>query len=72
MALTFDDLPGSALQESQAYVDRLNRKLLARLRRNRVPAIGFVNEGKLDELNRAHQIRNLRRWHGTGQSHIFA
>jgi peptidoglycan/xylan/chitin deacetylase (PgdA/CDA1 family) len=66
VALSFDDVPGATLLESQAYVDYINVKLLARLRKNHLPATGFVNEGKLDELNRVHQIRNLRRWLAAG------
>lgn len=66
VALTFDDLPGATLIESQSYVDYINIELLARLRENHLRATGFVNEGKLDELNRTHQIRNLKRWLAAG------
>ena len=62
VALTFDDVPGATLIEDQAYIDHINIELLARLRKNHLSATGFVNEGKLDELNRTHQIQNLRRW----------
>lgn len=48
VAITFDDLPGvSALHGDAAFFDRVNRELIASLRRHRVPAIGFVNESKL-------------------------
>jgi hypothetical protein len=43
----------------QPYVDDLNDRLLKGLRRHRLPAIGFVNESKLDEIDRARQIANL-------------
>jgi peptidoglycan/xylan/chitin deacetylase (PgdA/CDA1 family) len=66
VALTFDDVPGATLIENQAYVDRINIELLAQLRKNQLSATGFVSEGKLNELNRRHQIRNLRRWLAAG------
>ena len=62
VALTFDDLPGLTLLRSQAYVDHSNLMLLRGLGRNHLPAIGFVNEGKLDEGHRARQIGNLKAW----------
>lgn len=62
IALTFDDLPGIVLRNDQDYVDATNKKLLAGLKRHHIPAIGFVNEGKLDEIIRDRQIAVLRRW----------
>ena len=48
MAVTIDDLPTvSVVPQSLEWADRVTRDLLAALRRHRVPAIGFVNEGKL-------------------------
>ncbi|MCW1381930.1 polysaccharide deacetylase family protein [Novosphingobium sp. KCTC 2891] len=61
VALTFDDLPGLSLP-NQRYVDSFNHDLLTGLRRHRIAATGFVNEGKLDELDRGHQIAILKRW----------
>jgi peptidoglycan/xylan/chitin deacetylase (PgdA/CDA1 family) len=80
VALTFDDLPGLTLKADQAYVDALNRDLLRGLRRHHLPAIGFVNEGKLEEgqfgkQGRARQIANLRRWLNAGMdlgNHTFS
>ncbi|MGJ3647890.1 polysaccharide deacetylase family protein [Sphingomonas sp. GlSt437] len=62
VALTFDDLPALTLSRDQAYVDALNARLLRKLVQHRFPAIGFVNEGKLDEPQREQQVANLRRW----------
>jgi len=62
IALTFDDLPALTILAEQRYVDYLNAALLRGLKRHRIPAIGFVNEGKLDEIDRAQQIAVLRSW----------
>lgn len=62
IALTFDDLPGITLAKHQAWVDDFTRRLLAGLRRQHIPATGFVNEGKFDDLNRPRQIATVRAW----------
>ena len=75
VALTFDDLPGLSLFADQPYVNYLNDMLLRGLRRHRLPATGFVNEGKLDEINRAQQIGNLEKWLAAGMNlgnHTFS
>ena len=78
VALTFDDLPGLTQLASQPYVDYINATLLRGLKRHRFPAIGFVNESKLDgdgTGNRAHQIANLKRWLDAGMdlgNHTFS
>jgi peptidoglycan/xylan/chitin deacetylase (PgdA/CDA1 family) len=66
IALTFDDLPALTILKSQAYVDYANDIILRGLKRRHIPAIGFVNEGKLDELDRTRQIANLRKWRDAG------
>ena len=66
VALTFDDLPGIVLKPDQAYVDATNRALIGSLKRYHYPAIGFVNEGKLDEIIRKRQIAVLRHWMAAG------
>lgn len=66
IALTFDDLPGLTLTSDQARVDAINRDLLAAIARNHVPTIGFVNAGKVDDLDPARQMANLRRWVAAG------
>ena len=75
VALTFDDLPGLSLFNDQPYVNDLNNRLLKGLKRHHLPAIGFVNEGKLDELDRAQQIANLEKWLAAGMNlgnHTFS
>lgn len=66
VALTFDDLPGLTISSDQAYVDQFNQRLVLGLKRHRFPAIGFVNAGKLEDLQRDHQIANLERWLDAG------
>lgn len=75
VALTFDDLPALSIFADQPYVNYLNDMLLRGLRRHRLPAIGFVNESKLDEINRAQQIANLEKWLDAGMNlgnHTFS
>lgn len=74
VALTFDDLPGISLP-TEPYVEEANRDLLAGLRRHHVPAIGFVNEGKLDTLNRRRETAILATWVREGMdlgNHTFS
>jgi peptidoglycan/xylan/chitin deacetylase (PgdA/CDA1 family) len=66
IALTFDDLPALTILPDQDYVDYLNATIVRKLRRHHFPAIGFVNEGKVDELVRDRQIANLDRWLDAG------
>jgi peptidoglycan/xylan/chitin deacetylase (PgdA/CDA1 family) len=75
IALTFDDLPALTLLSSQAYVDYANDMILRGLKKHHWPAIGFVNESKLDEGDRTRQIANLRKWRDAGMSlgnHTFS
>lgn len=75
VALTFDDLPALSLFANQPYVNYLNEMLLRGLRRHHLPAIGFVNESKLDEIDRAQQIANLEKWLDAGMNlgnHTFS
>ena len=62
IALTFDDLPALTILKNQASVNYLNTKLLQGLKRHKITATGFVNESKIDELDRSQQIRILERW----------
>jgi peptidoglycan/xylan/chitin deacetylase (PgdA/CDA1 family) len=50
VAVTFDDLPATqagAVANDVATLTELTRRLLAAVRKHGVPAVGFVNEGKL-------------------------
>jgi hypothetical protein len=60
VALTFDDLPNLSVSADQPYVNYLNDMLLRGLRRHRLPAIGFVNESKLNEIDRIQQTPTWR------------
>jgi len=62
IALTFDDLPALTILKDQPYVDYLNAMILRGLKRHHIPATGFVNEGKFDEIDRPQQIAVLRKW----------
>ncbi|WCM25275.1 polysaccharide deacetylase family protein [Sphingomonas sp. QA11] len=62
IALTFDDLPALTILNDQPYVNYLNDTILRGLKRHRIPATGFVNESKLDEIDRVQQIAVLGKW----------
>lgn len=75
IALTFDDLPALTILKDQRYVTDLNAALLRGLRRHHIPATGFVNESKLDDLDRARQIAVLEQWLDAGMdlgNHTFS
>jgi peptidoglycan/xylan/chitin deacetylase (PgdA/CDA1 family) len=69
IAITIDDLPaGAANTMSAAAITEMTTKLLAALRQQKVPAVGFVNERKLyykwDEV--AERIKALNLWLDAG------
>jgi peptidoglycan/xylan/chitin deacetylase (PgdA/CDA1 family) len=66
VALTFDDLPTLSLTHSTAYAQTTTQELLDGLRRHRLPATGFVNEGKLEGEDRPERIALLSRWLDAG------
>lgn len=75
IALTFDDLPGLTLSTNEAEIEAYNARLLAGLKHHHVPAIGFVNEGKLIGAERARQIKLLEAWSKAGMAlgnHTFS
>lgn len=47
VAVTFDDLPATAGAGDVSSLASLTRKLLASVQKHQIPAVGFVNEGKL-------------------------
>jgi len=53
IAVTIDDLPGISLDDYEKVTD----KLLTTLKKYQVPAIGFVNEGKLYKKNKLNKSR---------------
>jgi peptidoglycan-N-acetylglucosamine deacetylase len=63
IAITFDDLPGVSRQSTAANLDAINARLLATLRIERVPAVGFVNERGVDvDGEREARAAILKRW----------
>ena len=67
VAMTFDDLPGSYVPPCNAGALRdLNQKLVAAIHRNNMPAIGFVNEGKLCAEKRNQTPSLLTIWLDAG------
>jgi peptidoglycan/xylan/chitin deacetylase (PgdA/CDA1 family) len=69
VAVTFDDLPGvSALGEGTPGLAAMTQKLLFAIRAAGVPAVGFVNEGKLevDGVRDAARVALLRTWLDAG------
>jgi peptidoglycan/xylan/chitin deacetylase (PgdA/CDA1 family) len=74
MAVTIDDLPGapaSLVSNEPAALAATHRQLLGALAAHGVPAVGFVNEGKLDlpgeaPERRAARIDVLRLWTAAG------
>src|SRR5918992_1407095 len=70
VAVTFDDLPATAagmVANDVAGITEMTRKLLAAVRKYGVPAVGFVNEGKLFHTGAASgdavgRIGVLRMW----------
>jgi peptidoglycan-N-acetylglucosamine deacetylase len=63
IALTFDDLPGVSQRSSLTVLDEINTRLLATLRIEGVPAVGFVNERGLDVAGEQEaRLALLRPW----------
>ena len=66
IAITFDDLvfvPNDDIRQ----IETLTKKLLTTLKKNKVPAIGFVNEGKLNKPNEIEaRTAILQMWIDTG------
>lgn len=76
IAITIDDLPANSVGLNGKEIDALNSKLVAALKQNQIPAIGFVNEKKLyvkDEVDQ--RIDALRAWLDGGMelgNHTFS
>ncbi|HLZ76864.1 polysaccharide deacetylase family protein [Phenylobacterium sp.] len=66
VALTFDDLPTMALSPTTDYAVVTTKDLLAGLKRHRFPAIGFVNEVKLEARDKPERIALLKAWLDAG------
>jgi len=66
VAITFDDLPTMALSPTTDYAAVTTKALLAGLKRHRIPAIGFVNELKLEARDKPQRIALLKQWLDAG------
>ena len=68
VAITIDDLPaGSAGGMSAATITEMTSKLMAALREQKVPAVGFVNEKKLYKIGEVDaRIKALSMWVESG------
>jgi peptidoglycan/xylan/chitin deacetylase (PgdA/CDA1 family) len=68
VALTFDDVPQIALTDSAGYARITTDRLLAGLRRRRLPAIGFVVGDKLEGPDHDSRTPLLEDWLGAGET----
>ncbi len=69
VAVTFDDLPApadSVVSDDPAALQAMTARLLAELKEYRIPAIGFVNEDKLDRGDFAQRVDILKMWVNAG------
>jgi peptidoglycan/xylan/chitin deacetylase (PgdA/CDA1 family) len=77
VAITIDDLPaGAAYSMSAPDITQMTAKLMAALREEKVPVVGFVNEKKLYKWGEVDErIRALQMWLDSGfelGNHTFA
>jgi peptidoglycan/xylan/chitin deacetylase (PgdA/CDA1 family) len=69
MAITLDDLPGRAGASTVPLLAGVNARILAALRAEHAPAIGFVNEGRLQvDGERDARVGLLRGWLDAGMT----
>lgn len=67
MALTFDDLPGADTKAPLQELQDQNKKMLTALHEAHAPAIGFVNEGRIQVRNeRDARVGILEAWLDAG------
>lgn len=68
IAVTIDDLPVVSKQKDLKARQEITRKLLGHIKRAKIPAIGFVNEGKLyaNEKPVETEVDLLRQWLDAG------
>jgi len=77
IAITIDDLPAAGARSmTGAEINEMTSKLLATLQKEKVPAVGFVNERKLYKLGEVDErIKALNQWLDAGfelGNHTFA
>jgi peptidoglycan/xylan/chitin deacetylase (PgdA/CDA1 family) len=66
VAITFDDLPSLTYSTASDYQQATTERLIAGLKRQHIPAIGFVNEIKLETTDKAVRTALLARWLDAG------
>ncbi|HEX8266803.1 MAG TPA: polysaccharide deacetylase family protein [Pyrinomonadaceae bacterium] len=68
IAVTIDDLPVVSKQKDLKVRQEITRKLLGHIKKAKIPAIGFVNEGKLyaNEKRVETEVDLLRQWLDAG------
>jgi peptidoglycan-N-acetylglucosamine deacetylase len=69
VAITFDDLPApadSVVSDDPAALQAMTARLLTELHEYGVPAIGFVNEDKLNRGDFAERVSILKMWVNAG------
>jgi len=68
VAITIDDLPVVSLIKEIEFHQQITNDLLAKLKKYNVPAIGFVNEGKLykDDILIDERVDLLKQWLNAG------
>ncbi len=68
VAVTIDDLPVVSPRKDLKVRQEITKKLLAKVKKAKVPAIGFVNESKLykDDKRNEAEVDLLRMWLNSG------
>ena len=68
VAITFDDLPVVSLEDNQSVRLEITQKLVGKISQAKVPAIGFVNEGKLYTEGKRDEtkVKLLQQWLNAG------
>ncbi|MGE5621101.1 MAG: polysaccharide deacetylase family protein [archaeon] len=68
VAITFDDLPVISIRHDIDSQREITENLLSKIKENNVPAVGFVNEGKLydDTVFNAQRVELLKKWLESG------
>jgi peptidoglycan/xylan/chitin deacetylase (PgdA/CDA1 family) len=65
IVITIDDLPSVTITKSDSIIELMTDNILSTLSDKKVPAIGFVNEGKLGELSggfNKNKLNFLEKW----------
>ena len=66
VCVTFDDLPLNGPDQGLKRLRAVNEKLIAVIRAHSIPAVGFVNESKLNRTGQAERVAILKLWLDAG------